>query len=65
MVLIKSMNYSGVIIFIKTPNNQQAQKLLKEMKSQIKEEIANRNPNYYFSAPTRFKNALWFEGKKR
>ncbi|HIF1846949.1 TPA: hypothetical protein ACXX02_002285 [Enterococcus faecium] len=54
-----------VTIFIKTPSKQQAQKLLKEMESQIKEEIANRNPDYYFSAPIRTKNALWFEGKRR
>ncbi|HAP3467141.1 TPA: hypothetical protein IUD63_001794 [Enterococcus faecalis] len=62
---IVDIHQDSVIIFIKNPNNQQAQKLLKEMESQIKEEIANRNPNYYFSAPTRVKNALWFEGKKR
>ncbi|MBC1738342.1 hypothetical protein HCA45_09995 [Listeria seeligeri] len=54
-----------VIIFIKTPNSQQAQKLLKEMVSQIKEEVTNRHPDYYFSAPTRVKNALWIEGKRR
>ncbi|MGF2023991.1 hypothetical protein ACUD7I_09665 [Enterococcus casseliflavus] len=52
-------------IIIKTPSKQQAQKILKEMEPQIKEELANRNPDYYFSAPTKGKNALWFEGKRR
>lgn len=47
------------------PSKQQAQKILKEMEPQIKEELANRNPDYYFSAPTKGKNALWFEGKRR
>lgn len=52
-------------IIIKMPSKQQAQKILKEMEPQIKEELANRNPDYYFSAPTKGKNALWFEGKRR
>lgn len=52
-------------IFIKIPRTQQAQKLLKEMEQQIKDEISGRNPDYYFSSPTRIHNELWFEGKKR
>lgn len=54
-----------IVILMNVPRTQQAQKLLKEMEPQIKEEISTRNPDYYFSAPTRFRNALWFEGKKR
>lgn len=54
-----------VTIFLKVPRSQQAQKLLKEMEPQIKEEISSRNQNYYFSSPTRVNNSLWFEGKKR
>lgn len=41
----------AVSLFVKIPKTQQAQKLLKEMEGHIKEEIASRNPSYYFSAP--------------
>lgn len=54
-----------VFIFLKVPRTQQAQKLLKEMEPQIKEEISNRNPDHYFSSPIRVRNTLWIEGKKR
>ncbi len=55
----------NIVVFIKVPHTQQAQKLLKDMESQIKEEIASRNPDYYFSAPNRVKNKMWFIGTKR
>lgn len=55
----------AVSLFIKIPKTQQAQKLLKEMEGHIKEEIASRNPSYYFSAPHRVKQALWFTGARR
>lgn len=55
----------NIIVFIKVPHTQQAQKLLKDMESQIKEEIASRNPEYYFSAPNRVNNKMWFIGTKR
>lgn len=51
--------------FIKLPHSQQAQKMLKEVAEQIKEELSSRNPQYYFSAPERIKNSLWFIGTKR
>lgn len=54
-----------VLIALKVPRSQQAQKLLKEMEPQIKEEISNQNPDHYFSSPIRVRNALWIEGKKR
>lgn len=55
----------AVSLFIKIPKTQQAQKLLKEMEGHIKEEIASRNPSYYFSAPHRVKQTLWFTGARR
>ncbi|MFM1545509.1 hypothetical protein AB6P12_05540 [Streptococcus mutans] len=55
----------SVNLFIKIPKTQQAQKLLKEMEGHIKEEIASRNPNYYFSSAHRVKQTLWFTGAKR
>ena len=55
----------SVTIVIKYPKTQQAQKLLRDMESYIKEEISSRNPEYYFSAPNRRGNKLWFKSTKR
>lgn len=55
----------NIILYLKVPHTQQAQKLLKEMEAQIKEEVASRNPDYYFSAPNRVKNKMWLAGTKR
>ena len=55
----------SVTIVIKYPKTQQAQKLLREMEGYIKEEISSRNPGYYFSAPDRKGNKLWFKSTKR
>lgn len=55
----------SVIVLLAIPRTQQAQKLLKEMENDIKEEISSRNPNYYFSSPHRKSNKLWFIGTKR
>lgn len=54
-----------MVIFIRVPKDQQGQKILKEMESQLKEEIASQHTDYYFSSPTRVRNQLWFIGKKR
>ena len=55
----------SVTIVIKYPKTQQAQKLLRDMETYIKEEISSRNPDYYFSAPNRRGNKLWFKSTKR
>ena len=55
----------SVTIVIKYPKTQQAQKLLRDMETYIKEEISSRNPEYYFSAPDRKGNKLWFKSTKR
>ena len=55
----------SVTIVIKYPRTQQAQKLLRDMEVYIKEEISSRNPEYYFSAPNRRGNKLWFKSTKR
>lgn len=54
-----------VIVFIKMPHSQQAQKILKEMEHLLREEISSRSPDYIFSNPERIKNQLWFTGTKR
>lgn len=74
--VLKSFNHSilgcmvdvrkeTVTVLLAIPRTQQAQKLLKEMEDDIKEEISSRNPNYYFSSPCRKGNKLWFTGTKR
>ena len=55
----------SVVVFLKYPRTQQAQKLLRDMEAHIKEEIASRNPNYYFSSPNRERNKLWFKATRR
>lgn len=55
----------NVTVLLAIPKTQQAQKILKEMEDDIKEEISNRNPHYYFSSPHRKGNKLWFTGTKR
>lgn len=55
----------AVKICIKYPKTQQAQKLLRDMETHIREEISSRNPNYYFSSSNREKNMLWFVGTRR
>ena len=55
----------SVTIVIKYPKTQQTQRLLRDMEVYIKEEISSRNPDYYFSAPNRRGNKLWFKSTKR
>ena len=56
---------STVVVFLKYPRTQQAQKLLRDMEAHIKEEISSCNPNYYFSSPNREGNKLWFKATRR
>ncbi|WP_421038298.1 hypothetical protein [Streptococcus hyointestinalis] len=55
----------SVTVFIRYPKTQQAQKLLREMETHIKEEVSSRNPDYYFSSPSREKSKLWIVGTRR
>lgn len=54
-----------ILVFIKVPHSQQAQKILKDMENLLKEEISSRNHDYVFSDPQRIKNQLWFTGTRR
>lgn len=54
-----------VAVFIKVPREQQGQKVLGDMTSQLKEEVSSQHPDYYFSASNRVRNSLWIFGKKR
>ena len=53
------------IVLLNVPNTQQAQKLLEERRESIQKEITSRHPHYYFSAPNRIGNKLWFIGTRR
>lgn len=54
-----------VTVFVKVPRDQQGQKILADMTSQLKEKVSSQHPDYYFSAPNRIRNKLWLVGKKR
>lgn len=54
-----------VTVFIKVPRDQQGQKVLGDMTSQLKEEVSSQHLDYYFSAPNRVRNSLWLVGKRR
>ena len=53
-----------VSVVMQYPKTQQAQKILREMTGQIKEEISNYNPRYIFSSPTREGDKFWFKATK-
>ncbi|QDW98242.1 hypothetical protein [Staphylococcus agnetis] len=55
----------SIRIFIKIPNSQQAQHLLKEKETHMMEEIERRNNGYYYTKPNWTKYGLWIEGTKR
>lgn len=55
---------SSVSVVMQYPKTQQAQKILREMTEQIKEEISSYNPCYIFSAPTREGDKLWFKATR-
>lgn len=62
---IVDIRENKVTLLIRIPKTQQATKILKDMEMLISEEIANRNPDYYFSRPERNSKWLYFVGTKR
>ena len=62
---IVDIRENKVTLIIRSPKTQQATKILKDMEMLISEEIANRNPDYYFSRPERNGKSLYFIGTKR
>lgn len=62
---IVDIRENKVTLLIRIPKTQQATKILKDMEMLISEEIANRNPDYYFSRPERKGKWLNFIGTKR
>ncbi|HFI0228056.1 TPA: hypothetical protein ACGO48_002043 [Streptococcus suis] len=62
---IVDVRENNVTLLIRIPKTQQATKILKDIEMLISEEIANRNPDYYFSRPERNGKWLYFVGTKR
>ena len=62
---IVDIRKDDVTVFVKVPRDQQGQKILYDMVSQLEEEVSSQHPNYYFSAPNRIRTKLWLVGKKR
>ncbi|MGT2757025.1 hypothetical protein [Streptococcus ovuberis] len=62
---IVDIRENKVTLLIRIPKTQQATRILKDMEMLISEEIANRNPDYYFSRPERNGKWLYFVGTKR
>ena len=54
-----------VIAIFKIPTKQQANKILKDMEQQLKEEVSNLNPTYYFSNVQIFKKYIYIKGTIR
>ena len=54
-----------VIAIFKIPTKQQANKILKDMEQQLKEEVSNLNPTYYFTNVQRFKRYIYIKGTIR
>lgn len=54
-----------VITIFRIPTKQQANKILKDMEQQLKEEVSNLNPTYYFSNVQRFKKYIYIKGTIR
>ena len=62
---IVDIRNNDVIVIFKIPRSQQSQKLLKDMKQQLLDEITYLNEDYYFSSIQRKKNYMYIKGNKR
>lgn len=51
--------------YTKLPKEHQAQKMLKEVVSEIKEEVSNAYPEYLISGFERHGNSLWLKGTRK
>ncbi|GAA5347418.1 hypothetical protein [Streptococcus uberis] len=62
--IVDIRNHS-ISVLISYPKTQQAQLLLKNILSDLEEEISNKNSDYYFSSPNRIGDKLWISGTRR
>lgn len=63
--IVMDVNNEELLLYIKLPKEHQAQKILKEMVSEIKEEVSNAYPEYLISGFERYRNSLWLKGTRK
>ena len=63
--VIVDIREESTTLIIPIPKSQQATRILKDLGTLISEEIASRNPDYYFSQPERKGTNLYFIGTRR
>ncbi|RZI48678.1 hypothetical protein [Lactococcus kimchii] len=63
--IVLDVDNEELLLYIKLPKEHQAQKMLKDMVSEIKEEISNAYPEYLISIFERQGNSLWLKGTRK
>lgn len=63
--IVIDVDNEKLLLYIKLPKEHQAQKMLKEMVSEIKEGISNTYPEYLISIFERQGNSLWLKGTRK
>ncbi|MCT0044821.1 MAG: hypothetical protein ACTIN7_04475 [Lactococcus lactis] len=63
--IVIDVDNEELLLYIKLPKEYQAQKMLKEIYSEIKEEISNTYPEYLISIFERQGNSLWLKGTRK
>ncbi|MFK4914987.1 MULTISPECIES: hypothetical protein [Lactococcus] len=63
--IVIDVDNEELLLYIKLPKEHQAQKMLKEIYSEIKEEISNTYPEYLISIFERQGNSLWLKGTRK
>ena len=63
--VVVDIREESTTLIIPIPKSQQATRILKDLGTLISEEIASRNPDYYFSQPERKGTNLYFIGTRR
>ena len=63
--IVIDVDNEELLLYIKLPKEHQAQKMLKDMVSEIKEEISNAYPEYLISIFERHGNSLWLKGTRK
>ena len=63
--IVMDVNNEELLLYTKLPKEHQAQKMLKEVVSEIKEEVSNAYPEYLISGFERDRNSLWLKGTRK
>lgn len=63
--ILMDVNNEELLLYTKLPKEHQAQKMLKEVVSEIKEEVSNAYPEYLILGFERHGNSLWLKGTRK